>query len=144
MTKKQALAILQNKITEADITIRKQENQELSKIINNAPKDIQKMFNEYKRAFRTLQKIEKKMVQIEKKMEKKEWFIAYYMQKPVLTISHDNPAMRKLVTHTSKKLDKLMELKETIAKEIIALHPKDKDMDKYLQTIDARIQKVIK
>jgi len=140
---KQTLKIIVSKIREADFFVRKQENLKLDRIDQNPPQDIEKMFNEYKRAFEKIRKLKDKIVEIEEKMANKEWYITFYNLRPMLIIGNDHPAMKKIVAITKKKIDKLAELEETLKKEITSFNEQD-DINKYLKTIDKKIQKIIK
>jgi hypothetical protein len=134
--------LLDKKISEAESEIRRQEKEKLDEIENNPPKDIAKIFNEYKKLFYEEQKIRERMNELEKKMERKEWYISSYNLKPVLVIGSENPIMRKLLATTKEKIDRLAKLREKLELEV-AFITDSQDIDEYLKTIENRIENTI-
>jgi len=135
--------LLDRKLSEAESEIKRQEREKLDEIENNPPKDIAKIFNEYKKLFYEEQKIREKMNELEKKMERKEWYISSYNLKPVLVIGSENPIMRKLLAISREKIGKLAKLREKLELEVTFIADTH-DIDEYLKTIENRIENTIK
>ena len=135
--------LLDRKLNEAESDVREKERAKLDEIENNPPKDIAKIFDEYKKILYEEQKLRAKRNELEKKLEKKEWYISSYNLKPVLVIGSENPLMRKILAISREKIDKLSTLRDKLELEVAFLID-NHDTDEYLKAIEKRIQDTIK
>jgi len=135
--------LIENKISEMESLISRNENEELKKAENTPPKDVKKIFNEYKKAFDKYLKLEKRMRELEEQVKEKRWYISVYSSKPNLIMHYENPVSRKIMAKAREKKDKLATLKEQLELEITFLN-KPLNIVEYLNEIDKKIQDTIK
>jgi len=135
--------LLNRRIEEAEIDVRREERAKIDEIENNPPKDVAKIFSKYKKLFYTEATIQKQMNELEKSLEAKKWYISSYNLKPIITMGSENPIMRKILATTREKINKLAILKDKLELEI-AFIADNHDIDEYLDEIEKRIQNTIK
>ena len=135
--------LLDRRLEEAEIDVRREERAKIDEIENNPPKDVAKIFDEYKKLFYEEQAIRKKMNELENSLEKKEWYVSSYNLKPIVIMGSENPIMRKILATTREKIDKLAILRDKLELEI-AFITDNHDIDKYLDEIEKRIRDTIK
>ena len=135
--------LLDRKIEEAESDVRREEREKIDEIESNPPKDVAKIFDEYKKLYYEDQTIRKKMNELEDSLEKKEWYMSSYNLKPVVIMGSENPVMRKILATSREKIDKLALLRDKLELEITFIAD-NRDIDEYLKEIEKRIQDTIK